>query len=197
MQITSSSVGGYGLEITAQGRAKTDTIIFGRSEEEAELGNAYNVNTGLITLTSANKSAVLYLKNNETFPLVLEGAFYNLGTSTGGSGEALISILRNPTAGTIVSNAAAAEMSGVNRNFGSNQTLDATIYKGAEASTFTDGTKVIESYLPVPRREVVRVGDVILPKGASIGIDITPPASNTSLKVEFALSIYIDTLTDV
>ena len=197
MQITSASTGGFGLEVTAQGRAKTEAITFGRSEEEAELGNAYNVNTGLITLTSANKSAVLYVKNNETFPLVLEAAFYNLGTSTSGTGESLISILRNPTAGTIVSNATAAEMAGINRNFGSNKTLDATIYKGAEASTFTDGTKIIESYLTVPRREVVSVGDVIIPKGASIGIDITPPASNTSMKVEFALSIYIDTLTDV
>jgi hypothetical protein len=88
-------------------------------------------------------------------------------------------------------------MAGINRNFGSSKTLNATMYKGAEANTFTDGTKIVESIINTPKREALFIGDIVIPKGSSIGFNITPPASNTSMDIEVALSCYLDTLKDV
>jgi hypothetical protein len=36
-----------------------------------ERGNAYNFNTGSVTLTSANKSALMYMKNTGTKDIII------------------------------------------------------------------------------------------------------------------------------
>lgn len=188
---------GYSAKVDSSQRLHVDSVTFGRSEIEVELGNGYNINTGVLNLTTAGKSAVLYFKNNEVDPIVITNLFYLIGNSTGGSGDVLITVLRNPTTGTIVSDATNAEMAGVNRNFGSSQTLSANIYKGGEGKTFTNGDKIIETILnQSPRREILSVGDIVLPQGTSIGFDITPAAGNTSLDVEFAMSVFLDTLAE-
>ena len=181
------------VKVSSDQRLETEAVTYSRSVASVEEGDAYNINTGTINLTSANKSAVLYIKNNEDQPLILTVLFYIIGNSTGGSGDTTITVLRNPTAGTIVDNATAAEMPGINRNFGSNKTLSATIYKGAEGYTFTDGTKAIETLLnQSPGRNVIDVGSIDLPKGSSLGIEYTPAAGNTSLDVQFAASVFVD-----
>lgn len=177
-------------------RLHVDAITFGRAEQEAEIGNGYNINTGVINLTSANKSGVLYFKNNEKDDIVISGIFLPFGNSNS-SGDVLVSILRNPTTGTVVSDETAAEMAAVNRNFGSNFTLTADIYKGAEGKTFTNGDKVIETIVQDGQRTALIIGDIILPKGSSIGFDITPPTSNTSMDVQIAFNVFLDTLKDV
>jgi hypothetical protein len=183
---------GYLAKVDSLNRIRTFSIIEPDVDAASELGNSYNFNTGIINLTSANKSAVFYVKNNGDNQLVVPTLFYLLGNSTGGSGDVLITVLRNPTAGTIISGASDMEMNGVNRNFGSSKGLTVDAYKGQEGSTFTDGDKVIESiFNQTPTRAAISVGAIVLPKGSSIGIDITPAAGNTSLDVEFAAAVYV------
>ena len=191
-EITDGGGKGYSAEVDSENRLR----VFSVSEQEvynaSSLGNSYNFNTGVINLTSANKSAVFYIKNNGDSDLIITQLFYLIGNSTAGTGDVLITVLRNPTTGTIISNAVAMEMDGVNRNFGSSKSLTTDSYKGAEASTFTNGDKIIESIIDQsPNRVVVEVGGLVIPKGTSIGIDITPATSNSSLDVEFAASVYI------
>lgn len=194
MQVQDGSGGGYRARVDKRKRLHVDSVVFNRSELEVEEGNGYNINTGVINLTSANKSAVLYFKNNEDDPIVITALFYLFGDSNVSAGEILIDVIRNPTAGTIVSGAVDAEMAGINRNFGSSKTLTGDIYKGAEGNTITDGDKIIESlFSDSPGRYTVSVGDIVLPKGSSIGINITPPSGNTSMNVEFAIACFLDT----
>jgi hypothetical protein len=69
--------------------------------------------------------------------------------------------------------------------------LTGDIYKGAEANTFTNGTKVIESiFNQSATRAAINVGTIVLNRNNSIGIDITPSTGNTSLDVEFALACF-------
>jgi hypothetical protein len=175
-------------------RLHTDAVTVDRAANASFNGDSYNANTGIINLTSASKSAVFYMKNNESSSnLVIDALFYLIGNSTGGSGDVLITVLRNPTAGTIVDGASDMEMAGVNRNFGSAKTITGDFYKGAEANTFTDGTKVIESiFNQSATRAFVGVGAIVLTPGSSIGVEITPATGNTSLDVEFAASLYVE-----
>ena len=184
---------GFTSKVNKNNRFYVDAVQRARTEEASIEGDSYNINTGVINLTSANKSAVLYIKNNEeTKRLVITSLFYLIGNSTGGSGDVLITVLRNPTAGTIVSNATTVEMN-ANRNFSSSRTLVADVYKGAEGSTHTDGDKAIESiFNQAPTRAVLSVGHIILGRGSSLGIDITPATGNTSLDVEFALACHLE-----
>tara|TARA_R110000822_G_C15307967_1_gene492577 strand:+ start:975 stop:1562 length:588 start_codon:yes stop_codon:yes gene_type:complete len=191
-EITDGGGKGYSAEVDSENRLR----VFSISEQEvfnaSSLGNSYNFNTGVINLTSASKSAVFYIKNNGDSDLIITQLFYLIGNSTAGTGDVLITVLRNPTTGTIISNAVAMEMDGVNRNFGSSKILTTDSYKGAEASTFTNGDKIIESIIDQsPTRITVEVGGLVIPRGTSIGIDITPATSNSSLDVEFAASVYI------
>ena len=177
------------LIIDSKGRANvyavTETIV----ENAAENGDSFNVNTGTINLTSANKSALLYLKNNGEEDVVISAIGYLMGNSTGGSGDVLAEVLRNPTAGTIVSGAAAVDVN-VNKNFGSSQSLTVDAYKGAEANTFTDGEIAYKSLLPgAARGYVIATGSVVIPNGSSIGVELTPQTGNTSMDIQVFLSI--------
>ena len=197
-EIIDGTGSGKRAKVDNHNRLHVDAITFGRSEQEVELGNGYSVNTGTISLTSANKSACLYVKNEEDFDMVLTIMVYIFGNSNA-NGDCTIDVIKNPTTGTIISGASAAEMAGVNRNFGSSVTLkDATlVYKGAEGNTFTNGTKVISSIVQTPSRTPIIIGDIVLPKGSSIGFDVTPPTGNTAMNIQLGLGFFIDTLKDI
>jgi hypothetical protein len=182
---------GYGAKVDSNNRLSVESISTPSEERASYDGFAYSVNTGIITLTNTTKTPVLYLKNNEDDDLMIGSLIYQTGASTGGSGNILVEVIRNPTMGTIVSNATAVEMS-VNRNFGSSRVLSANAYKGVTGNTMTDGTKAFESILATAtQRIVVSPVDIVLQKGSSIGISITPPAGNTSMATEFVISCYL------
>jgi hypothetical protein len=193
-QLQDATGQGYGAKVDIDNRLHVDSISTDRESYSSQSGFSFNVNTGLITLTNAaTKNAVMYLVNNEDYPLVITNLFYQTGTSTGGSGNIIVDVLRNPTTGTIVSGASAVEIN-INRNFGSSRTLAVTAYKGATGNTFTNGTKALESILPTSvQRVAVSAGAITLPKGSSIGVNITTPTGNTSMAVEFAIACYLET----
>ena len=86
-------------------RLHTDAITENIKDAESEQGNSYNLNTGDITLTSAAKTTVFYFKNNEDADYHITAFIYNLGNSTGGSGDVKIDVVSNPTTGDIITNA--------------------------------------------------------------------------------------------
>jgi hypothetical protein len=181
------------MKVDIAGRAHVDSISTDRESYSSQGGTSFNLNTGLFELTNAaTTNAAMYVKNNEDYPLVITNIFYQTGASTGGSGNIIVSVLRNPTAGTIVSGATPVEIN-INRNFGSSRTLDVTAYKGANGLTFTDGTKALESILATATQRIaISAGSITLPKGSSIGINFKTPTGNTSMQVEFAIACYLE-----
>jgi hypothetical protein len=146
-----------------------------------KLGKAYNINTGELTLTSANESGVLYFKNNEDNEYIVTGIAVGLGPSTGGASTdiPMVKIIRNPTAGTVISDATDVDINS-NRNYGSAETLTADVYKGGEGKTLTGGVDHILFYQTANGRLFATITEII-PKGSTLGISITPQASNTSM----------------
>ena len=190
-QIQDGTGKGYLAKVDNANRLSTNSVTTSAQEFASANGLAYNLNTGVITLTNATKTPVLYLKNNEDLDLIIDLVLYMTGASTGGSGNILVEVVRNPTSGTIVSGASNVEMN-QNRNFGSSRSLSVNAYKGTTGNTLTDGVKFIESILATATQRVaINVGAIILPKGSSIAIQITPPTGNTSMATEFAISCYL------
>lgn len=155
-------------------------------------GNAYNINTGLVALTSATESGVLYFKNDES-PFNGESSFIvdaiavgidDEGTTTGMS---TITIVRNPTGGTLISGASDVAMN-ENRNFGSSTSLSTTslAYKGVEGSTVTGGTD-FGIFLQQPGTRGLYTIDVELPKGASFAVKIDTDTSGGTTNVYVAI----------
>ena len=177
-------------KVDSNNRLHAESVSQAINEKATEDGDSYNINTGLITLTSANESACLYFKNNEEQDFHVNTIVVFFGASTSGTGEGTWRVKRNPTAGTIVSGATNVDINS-NRNFGSSKTLqDSLAYKGAEANTMTDGTDHILIGQFASSRVAASI-DEFIPKGSSLGVDITPPTSNTSMDVYVALIGYL------
>jgi hypothetical protein len=163
-------------KVDVNNRLHVLSVSEGFNIEAALLGDNYNINSGVMTLTSGNKSAVFYLKNNEDLKFVIEDILVILGGSTGGSGDLQVDILQNPTTGTIVDNAVSAQTI-VNRNFGKTSTsLDASVYKGAEGDTFTNGVLFADTTRTGSGVIEFDADVIILEKGSSLGIEVTPQA---------------------
>lgn len=156
-----------------------------------EFGGRYNLNTGTINLTSANPSAVCYFKNNEDEVYTINSFIIYFGPSTGGSGVSTIDIYGDPTGGTVISNAVNADIV-FNLDLGSARELDADFYKGAEGNTLTGGNLGISGYQGPSNPRVISVGQLLVPKGESIGCIITPPPGNTSMNIQFIISGYVN-----
>lgn len=190
-QLLDGSGSGNRAKINANQRLYTQTVSISEDYQATKKGRSYNINTGVITLTDSVDTPVMYVKNNENEDLHITAIAVGLGPSTGGSGGIpKITVLRNPTAGTIVDNATAVDINS-NRNYGSSQTLDADAYKGATGNTMTDGTDHLILFQTSNGRLFATI-DEVLPKGDSIGIKIDPQPSNTSQDVYAAMICHLE-----
>jgi hypothetical protein len=186
--------GGGGAGYEARVNALNQLYIRGVTETDAQAANsaggAYNLNTGWITLTDAADTPVAYLKNNEDQDLHVEAFAVGVDASTGGDSVfTRITVVKNPTAGTIISSPTNADIKS-NRNYGSKKTLTADWYKGATGNTMTDG----EDHIIFGHNDGNRLFAVIsevLPKGSSLGVKVDPPANNTSMDVYVALIVHL------
>lgn len=181
---------GYEAKVDSDYRLAVSAVSRDLSSESARIGENYNINTGAITLTTANESAVAYIKNNDDKDYIIKEVIIILGASTGGSGDLEVALIRNPTTGTIISGATDMDII-ANRNFGSTRPFNGLAYKGAEGNTITDGSVFSDTTRTSAGTVISFDADVIeLPKGASIGVNITPQSGNTSMSVKVAFVGY-------
>lgn len=130
---------GFTAQVDTKNRLKTNAIANSEGFQAARDSDAYSISSGVVNLTSASASAVLFVKNTEDRDLVIENLDINQGDQSGGPGAGRqVEIIKNPAAGTIVS--AGVDVTKENKNFGSSKVLDATAKKGVEGSTITDGS---------------------------------------------------------
>jgi hypothetical protein len=176
---------GAKLKISSQNRAQTDAVVHTSAQEAAEEGRLYQVGAGIVNLTSANESQILFLKNEGDKDLEIVNVTISSGLSTGGAaGDVFLAQLYvNPTSIT------GTDAPFVNNNLGSSRSLEGVFTAGAEGSVLTGGTLGGAVYFPVAKFERVSLYWV-LPKGSSFAISITPPAGNTSLNVGCFVDIY-------
>lgn len=182
MKIQDGSGNGNWLKINKDLRALTKAISQTEQRHASENGDSYQVGSGVINLTSANESAVLYVKNNEERDFQFTGVNITSSAMTGSSANVFLAKVY--LGGTALS--AGTSANALNNNFGSSKTLDADITQGQEAATVTDGTASGAFYIP---NETFFATDIawLIPRGTSVAISITPGASNTSMNVSVTL----------
>lgn len=196
-EIEDGSGKGYRAQVDSDHRLHVNSVTRSQSEQAALLGEAYNLSTGVVELTSGSKSCIAYMKYNGIDPFVIKEIIIIPSDSTGGSGNALIEVRRNPTGGTVVDDAIAFP-SIQNRDFSSSNSVnnDADIFKGSELSTLTGG----DSFASTTRSNFdtpinLDSANIILRKGNSVGVCITPPTSNTYQTWVVAIIGFVETST--
>ena len=158
-----------------------------------ENGDAYNINTGIVTLTDSVDTPVLYIKNNENQSLVITAVVVGVGPSTNGTTTTdmtTATFIRNPTTGTIITSTPTDVPIKGNRNYGSAKTLTVDAYVGATGDTMTGGDDHIFIFLSTSSRTFININE-ILPKGSSFGIKINPLPSNSSQQMYVAVICYL------
>jgi hypothetical protein len=148
------------------------SVTESEQRQAALLGNEFNINTGTIALTGSGDSALIYFKNDEDTSYLITGLAIGMGTRSATITDAAnVTIIRNPTGGDVISDASAVAMKS-NANFGSNKTLKTTTlaYKGKDGGTVTGGDTHALLYMTDGR--LFASLNVVLEKGASIGVKI-------------------------
>ena len=183
---------GFKAKVTPNNRLKTTGIDLNLTEAATESGDTYNLNSTETTLNTTGESAIFYLKNLEETNLIITSIVVNIMDYAGTDGQPVLTIYRNPTAGTIVSGASACNEQ--NRNYGSNKTLTMECYQGTEGKTLSGQDNTIPVYLPstAALTLISFATVVVLPKGASIGLSWTPPSGMTSTKIIASLEVTLN-----
>jgi hypothetical protein len=192
VEILNSGAGGdIGMHVDQNNQSHVFSVSQSEAQDANDKGNAYNINTGTIALTTSTESAVLYFKNDESplngeSTIVVDAIAVGIGDGGTKDEKSVITVLRNPTSGTIVSGASNVSMN-ANRNFGSTNTLSSTTlaYKGAEGNTFTDGTDFAKFYQTGTRGYYTI--DIELPKGSSLGVKMDTQTSAGATDIYVAL----------
>jgi hypothetical protein len=186
-EIKDGAGAGYGMKVDAKNRAHTESVSVSEGVSANKDGDSYNLNTGLISITA--DATLLYLKNNEDKDLLIEAIALGSFEGITHSDDPYITVSRNPTGGDLISDATAIAMN-ENRNFGSNNTLAATVYKGKVGGTVTGGDN-IEILQVAPGQRSFYTIDFLLKKGNSIAVELTANVSSDSANYYIALICYL------
>lgn len=186
MEIIDGTGSGKAAKVSADNRLHTFSLIEYPMESFSHNGDSFVIPTEFIALTTtASYTGILYLTNTSvTHNIHIERV---RTSSTAGT---LWKVLKNPTAGTLIS--AGTAVTPVNYNYSSGRTLTGTAKKGVDAQTITDGTW-LEQWQTGVYQAIERQydGTIIVGAGNSIAILAQPSAAAT---VGVTLSVWIEAL---
>jgi len=182
---------GHRTSVTATGQLNTTATQISAQTEASIAGDAYNVNSGLFNLTSDVETPIAFFKNDtEDRDIIIDAMVLSICDSVGGSGELTARIIADPTGGTILTGGTDRVVA--NLNLSSRKTLGVTATDGATGLTFSGGEDVFHFFFPVDNTNHNLVFEsLVLPRGASFIITLTPPAGNTSLPILTGISAYL------
>ena len=173
-QILDGAGSGSRATVGADKRLQVRSISEDEEIHNGELGNTYNFNTGLISITG--DATLMYLKNNANDNFILRAIAIGSFEGITHSDDPYITLVRNPTGGDLITDETAVSMN-QNRNFGSSKTAQVDVYKGKVSGTLTGGNDIAILQVTPGGRSFYTI-DLILPKGASIGVKLTANRSS-------------------
>ena len=171
---------------------RTRAVIETEQKAQALIGKSYQIGSGVINITSASESAVLWAKNNEDANLMLTGVNITSKAFTGSSD--VVSLAKVYLNGTGLSGGTST--SALNNNFGSSRSLSASIQYGGNAQTVTGGTAVGAFYIPINTFFNTDIAWV-LPKGVSVGVSFTAGSGTTSWLMSITLEAVLLNVEDL
>jgi hypothetical protein len=172
-------------KVSEQFRLEVDSVSREERLQNALSGDAFIVGSGAVILTGSTASAILYLQNDGDDDLIISRYLFST-SATNGTGVSVLGIIyKNPTG---ISGGTSVPLNINNINFGSSETIDVTSEIGAQSATLDGGTPFSSAWLPLEVLNEIPA-QTVLPKGSSIGIEVTPPAGSTAIAVSVGLNI--------
>jgi hypothetical protein len=172
-----------GAKIDSTNRLWVRSSALSQQLEAACNGDSFQLGSGVVTITSASESAVLYVKNNEDEDLLLTGINITSKSMTGSTDDVALAKLytSNPTGLS-----SSTSQTPLNNNFGSSKALDADVESGGNAVTVTGGSVTGAFYIPVNTFFNTEIAWV-LPRGTSVAVSFTAGSGTTAWPVTVTL----------
>jgi len=177
-------------KVDKSNRASTKGVASTLQQDATAREDSFNINSGTVVNSVATQQGILYMKNNETRNVHITGIVAILGASANGT-ETNVKIIKNPTAGTLIDTGTAADTNS-NRNFGSNDTFTADVFKGDGSATITDGTTHIESIIAGSLTRVFFGIDEVMTPGDSIGVTFTIANNDSATNCMAAIICHLE-----
>jgi hypothetical protein len=156
------------------------------------VGNTFVTSTNFLSFTgvTGQENGVLYIKNNSDKKMLVHHIKLWSGTT---SQFTKISVYKNPTTGTLISSAIAAEVQNI--NFGSSNDYEGLAYQGdGTFLTVTDGNVFGRHYLGVGNQQMLMFmwnGAVALDKGSSLAVTCEPP-NGVTFNLTCEMEVYFE-----
>ena len=181
---------GFVAKVDSANRLVVSADQINEERTATALGEAWAFGSSLVSFTSSTASGVLYLRNTSERDMVVDRFRLMLGTVTGGTGDWLFRFVRNPTGGTLISNAVTAGIT--NLNHASSSEPVGEYYRGVQGDTVTGGSGGSFPFKSSGDGQYVIPNTRLLPKGSSIAIQITPPPGTTAAQMFVVCRAYYD-----
>ena len=179
-EITDGTGKGNSVGVTSNNRILASTVSESQFQYSAEEGDAYFFGSPIITASGTTETGLIIVTNNEDDPIIIGNFFFVAEEAASGSPSMFrANWYKNCTA---INNG--TSFSPLNQNFGSSKTLDVTAEYGSTSTTTpTGGNLVATLSFPVGQFNDFDA-NLVLEKGSSLGISVTPPAGNTNMPVQ-------------
>ena len=188
--IIQDSGSGVTARVYKDGELAVKSVSLTEAESATDKEESYFIGTGIVNLTSAGESAVMYFKNNENRNVHVDSIVLTSSPSTGGAAlESMIfRFYENPLSGTIIDNA----LDGIelNRNLGASKTIDTDTFKGQEGATVVQSSDPLPSLIAGAGRGVLNI-DFTITKGKGFIISLQPTTGNTNLDCTVAIVCHL------
>lgn len=180
---------GKKAKVNTRNRVEVEGVTVSSAQDAAGDGLLFLVGAGKINLTSANESAVFFVENTGDATFEIVNFTFTAGAMTGAAAGSMytVRLYKNPTAITGTTTLANA----ANTNFGSSNSVEATLLGGSEGAALTGGTLSGEALFPASAFTRFNVYFYV-PKGSSFGVTVQPAAGNTSADVDLFFDAYIE-----
>ena len=166
---------GYRAKVNENKRVETFSITETRiADISARVGESFILTSDFVSLTTtASFSGMMYIKNTNSEKTLFIDKIRVCGTGSS-MGSLQAKMIKNPTTGTLISDANAGLT--VPANLGSNETFTGLNYAAsADGKTITNGTQFSQFTIHLPGHSIQEYqGALILPAGSAFAIEVKP-----------------------
>lgn len=183
---------GSGKSFTARvdstNRLFTRAVTEDRQLEGTLNGDTFAVGTPYLTQTGATENGLLYFNSSEDLDLFATTFSSQARFTTGGTfSNYLIQLYTGIAASSLTGTW--VDFTPLNLNFGSSDSISGTFKYGSPAgATGFSGTPKFQLAFPINVYNQIATS-LVFPKGIGVLLTVTPPTSNTSMPVQFSVSL--------
>jgi len=169
---------GYKAEVDSDNRLSVMSVGASVASSEAlSRGGAFVLPSGFLSLTTTGSfNGIFYIKNTSPTKNLFIGKIRTCGDT---AGSVQVKLLRNPTAGTLISDANDATK--LTSNFGRNDIFEGDAYvASSDGKTVTDGADYSQYIQKTAGHSIQDYeGAIVLPNGSSIAMVAKPTVAMT------------------